>query len=219
MMRSVLVLVLLSAIGLVAVPGASAAESFVSPGCDTALEVRLDWASDREADTAADVDRTPSEAMHEVYTQLRLCDGDVIRQSGDTIRGPKEPGVEPASTFQPTGRETTSSKKRGRAGRVLTCSNTAFDPQFLGASVRAGGRSSCNQSASLSATTCIGRYFQSTGNSDQTTCNAGGTYGSVITVYTGFIGCYDVISYRSNFYGHTGNSFSFYFNGLYNGCL
>lgn len=157
--------------------------------------------------------------MHEVYTQLRLCEGDVIRQSGDTIRGPKEPGVEPPATFQPTGTERSSEKRRGRAGRAVTCTNTAFDPQFFGAQVRAGGRSSCSGNASLSATTCIGRYFQGTGNSDQTACNSGGVWGSVITVYTGYIGCYDVISYRSNFYGHTGNSFSSYFNGLYNGCM
>jgi hypothetical protein len=160
-----------------------------------------------------------------MYTAVQLCDGDVVYQSGDVLKGPKAPGTEPPVSFQPGGTvsfTTTKSRRHGRGhgrgGRTLTCSNTAYDPQFVSGTVRAGGRSACNMSATLSAQTCIGRYFHSTGNTDQQACNPGTVFGSAITIYTAYVTCSSLISYRTNFYGVTGNAFSFYFNGATNGC-
>jgi hypothetical protein len=207
------------------VPGAAVADptGVVSPGCDASLQERSDWAQEYDAARAAQtarVDDTPTEAQLGYYTALELCSGEVIHQSGDTLRGPKASGDAPPASFQPSGRvSTTSKRKRGRSARTLTCSNTAFDPAFSGGNVRASGRSSCNTSASLSVTTCVGRYFQSTGNTDQVVCKNGGVFGPVITVTTDWHNCSPVVSYRSNFYGQTGNAFSFYFNGGSFGCV
>ena len=96
---------------------------------------------------------------------------------------------------------------------MLSCSNIAFDPAFSGGLVRAGGRSTCTTSATLNASTCLGKYFHSTGISAQYNCNPGSVYGSVITIYTVWTACNTVTSYRSNFYGVTGNAFSLYWNG------
>lgn len=200
------------------VPAAHAADSAVSPGCEASLTERLDWASDYEHRLAQDgrSGDTASEMLRTAYTALELCEGESISQSGDLLHGPKASGTQPPDAFQPTGTtHTTLGKRKRRGGRTLSCSNIAFDPQFLPASdqVRAGGRSSCNMNASLSAETCLGKYFHSTGTSAQYICNPGSVYGSVITIYTVYGTCNAVTSYRSNFYGHTGNAFSAYWNG------